>query len=213
MAGVAEFVPTDITGLVWWLKADSGTYLDAAKTQPATSNNDSVYTWDDQSSANMDAVQATASARPLLILNAQNGLPVLRFTSAASKYLATALQRDALSNITVYLVVKGANTTSGYAVSFGNSGNAVIHDYTATKWEWYSSPRTVIGTTSTSIYQGVSTALGSTILGTWKINTDGAANFSSEDIGEVLVYNSALAVEDDTKVKNYLVARWNLPPF
>lgn len=218
MGGVSTtpaFSPSSITGLVWWLKADAGVFKDAAKTIPATADGDAVYTWADQSTAGVDPIQATLSARPLLKLNVQNGLPVLRFAGANSQCLITG-NVNPINNLTIYMVVKGANTTQGYALAFGSSGNAIIHDYTATKWEWYSTPRTVIGTTSTSIFQGISTSLGATqptIPGTWRVSTDGAANFSSQDIGEVIVYNNVLSPANDTLVKNYLISRWNLPPF
>ena len=57
------FSPTDINGLQLWLRADAGTFNDAAKTQPCA-DGDAVATWADQSGNGYDFTQATANSRP-----------------------------------------------------------------------------------------------------------------------------------------------------
>src|SRR4051794_15888095 len=71
--------PPDLANLKVWLKADAGTFQDAALTTPATANNDPVGGWSDQSGSGAVLTQATAGKRPLLKLANQNGLPTVTF--------------------------------------------------------------------------------------------------------------------------------------
>lgn len=57
-------LPSDISGLVCWLKAGVGVYTDAGTTRAG--HNDLVYQWNDQSGAGNHAVQATSGSRPKL---------------------------------------------------------------------------------------------------------------------------------------------------
>lgn len=63
-------VPTDLSGLRLWYKADAIGSL---------ANNDPVTTWIDSSGQGFDAGQATGGSKPLYKTNIQNGLPVVRF--------------------------------------------------------------------------------------------------------------------------------------
>lgn len=73
------FSPTDIAGLQLWLKADAGTYQDAAMTVPAVLDTDPVGGWQDQSGNGNHVTQAVADNKPILKLNIVNGLPVTRY--------------------------------------------------------------------------------------------------------------------------------------
>lgn len=58
------WVPSDLSGLILWLKSDVGLYKDAAKAQPVTTELDGVYTWADQSGNGNDCTQTTENNRP-----------------------------------------------------------------------------------------------------------------------------------------------------
>lgn len=72
-------VPTDLTGLVCWFKADVGTFQNSNGTTAASANDDPVGYWADQSGNNYHATQNTAEKRPLLKTGANgiNGRSVL----------------------------------------------------------------------------------------------------------------------------------------
>ena len=66
----ASFLPTDISGMQLWLRADKITGL---------SDGDSVTTWLDESGQSNDVTQATAANKPTWQTNEINGLAVVRF--------------------------------------------------------------------------------------------------------------------------------------
>jgi hypothetical protein len=59
-----------LPGLVWWLRADAGVQADA---------NGAVTVWEDQSGLGLSAAQADPSRQPLLVPNALNDKPAVRF--------------------------------------------------------------------------------------------------------------------------------------
>ena len=63
-------VPTDITGLRLWLKADAIT---------GKVDTDPIATWPDSSGNGFDIGQATSAKQPLYRTNQLNGLPIVRF--------------------------------------------------------------------------------------------------------------------------------------
>lgn len=68
--GGAAFSPDDETGLVRWYEADFITGL---------VDTDPIATWEDASSAAVDATQASSGNRPTYQTNELNGLPIVRF--------------------------------------------------------------------------------------------------------------------------------------
>jgi lysophospholipase L1-like esterase len=87
-AAAPSFIPTQLPGLALWLKADAGTYQDAARTVPAVALNDPVGGWQDFSGAGNHVSQATAGKRMLLNTSAFNGLPGVIGAAANGTYLA-----------------------------------------------------------------------------------------------------------------------------
>ena len=68
------WLPTEITGLALWLKADAITGLN---------NGDPVGTWPDSSGLGNDFSQSTAANKSIYLTNIQNGLPVVNFDITA----------------------------------------------------------------------------------------------------------------------------------
>lgn len=117
-------LPTDISNLKLWLRADS---LSAS-----LSNNDPVTTWEDESGQNNDATQATAAKKPLfktnqLILNA---LPALYFDGTGSDATADNLDFTtamASGNFTLFVVVRPAGDNN--FVFLGPTNSYAYNDY------------------------------------------------------------------------------------
>lgn len=70
-----------LEGLSLWLRADVGTYQDAAMTIPAITDGDTVQGWEDQCSRGNNAIHATHG--PTLRLGILNNKPILRWDGTA----------------------------------------------------------------------------------------------------------------------------------
>ncbi len=128
-------LPTSISSLACWFKADAGTYKDSALTTTATADGDPVGGWVDQSGNAYNALQSTSGNRPTLKLNQQHSLPTILFTSASSTFLTlgTALGRP--RSFTIFSVMEVDSPTTrqcphGSVNSTGTSetawGSAVV---------------------------------------------------------------------------------------
>lgn len=207
------FTPLSIPGLQLWLKADAGLYQErtgVGATTPASSDSDPVGSWLDQSGQGFHCTASADSVRPTLKLAIQNGLPVVRFDGVDDLLQSASI--TGLPAITLFLLAKSGVTTSAYVLTLGPADqHAVIQGFTATKWEWFSTPRTEIATISTANFQVISTAVGSTATAAWKVGaaTGGGSSWSG-DLGEVLVYDSVLSAGDQTAVQAYLQSRWGV---
>lgn len=74
----APFVPTSISGLMAWYKADAGTFQDSAGSTPATADSDPIGRWADQSGNARHITQTTSTKRPLLKTAISGGYPAVR---------------------------------------------------------------------------------------------------------------------------------------
>lgn len=95
------FSPTDISGLKFWIKADS----------LSLSDNDPISTWADQS-GNSNNATASLTARPLYKTNIQNSLPVARFDGSNDVMeVANTAIVGGETGMSIFMVVKEAALT------------------------------------------------------------------------------------------------------
>lgn len=195
------FLPSDIAGLKLWLKADAITGL---------ADGASVATWADSSGNGNDATQSTAGSQPLYKTGSVNGLPVVRF-DGADDWMSTP-SIAAITDWTVFVVAKNALTTNAFFLSAGGDTNSLITDFTAGKWEYFDTPRTVIGNTSTTLFQVITSAVGGSVVGAWYIGrpSSGLVVLWGGDIAEIVAYNSLLSAGQITQVQGYLAAKYGL---
>lgn len=217
--------PTTISGLVLWLKADAITGL---------VNNDPVTTWEDSSTANNDATQATGAAKPVYKTNIVNGKPVLRFDAA--RYMdtpanSTLSQTD--DTITIFAVAR-LGATAGFSAIIscdtGDDGWKLHHDNGNSFFKFrYGSQAPsfpAVNTTDFHIYAGVVDATNTspfmdgtavtpvaTDTTTAQIDTkarigayrsNSTSNLLNGDIAEILIYDSALSSTDREAIEGYL---------
>lgn len=195
-----SFQPSQISGLVLWLKAYSITGL---------SDGDGVATWTDASGLGRNFTQATSGNRPLYKVNIQNGKAIVRFDGSNDYLISTSI--NALTNKTVFAVVKSGDANSNYLFPMGNNNNALIQGYNGSVWEWYNTPRTTLTTISTTTFKIVWTDLGATQTGEWYLGSDTLTGDNwNGDIGELIVYDTDLSSGDETSVLNYLTSTWGL---
>lgn len=232
--GARAFVPTDIAGLQLWLKADAGTFQDAAKTTPASADTDPVGVWDDQSGNGKDATQATAGSKPLLKTNILNAKPVVRFDNVDDVLLHTAINLGTANTVFVVFIPRG---TVNDVILGGTSGNYA--PFTATTEVYYSTNagtqryvsvsasawvtgqayliEIVRSGTSVSFYRdGVQLGTTQTLVVSENLTLSAIGAYADAsiptngDIGEVLEYSAALSLADRQRVRTYLDERWNL---
>jgi hypothetical protein len=105
-------------------------YQSSGGTLNATSTDNPVGYWADQSGLGNNATQATGGARPLLKLNNQNGLPGLYLDGTNGFITASIAGLQSLSALTVMMVCKpapaaAADTNTAYFFGFGNNGSTL----------------------------------------------------------------------------------------
>ena len=218
----AAFTPTDIAGLVLWLDAANITGLN---------DGDPVATWPDASDEANDATQATEDYRPTYQTNELNGKPVVRF-DGSNDWLVLDTNITASSVWTCFHVLK---KTGSYMFGVANHDhahgatafNSWINDqlyvndgtknYYVNSQLWTS--HTIVATkltggtctgwrngitlgafsASSAASEGVFNSIG-------KLNT----NYSTGDIAEIIIYNSALSDGDRGDVESYLSTKYNI---
>lgn len=215
---VPSYLPAP--GLVLWLRADTGTIVD---------NNSKVSLWIDQSGVGHDAIQLNPAAQPVLVGNALNGKPILRFCGTDC-LLSTAWPVTTSTEFSIF-VVSTLNANGG-AGAFYN-GNAGFDGYgfyrlnAASYGLLYGGIGFLtFGPVSTFDYQ-----LDEALRG-----TDGAARYYVDaaqsgavglgvpnpatgrslvgqftgDIGEVIIYDRGLSDTERHQVEQYLIRKFGL---
>jgi hypothetical protein len=202
--GTSTTSPTDFSGISLW--------LDASDLSTAGS------TWLDKSG---NANHATKNGSPTLVTNAANGLGVMRYSGANSDYHSFTQMTDIR---TVFWVIKAVG--SNQFLLGDNSGN-IYHFHNNGSYFWngsHTSANIINGTTrlNGSAITGTSTAYPSSF-GIISLKTTGnvtANNFSRDrtqsgrnwngDLGEIIIFNTALSDDDIVKVESYLGRKWGI---
>jgi len=195
------FSPADLPGLALWLKADAITGL---------ADGEAVATWLDSSGNGRDAAQATESKQPSYQTNELNGLPAVQ-TDGGDELLTPSI--TGLAALSVYFVVKSSTPNADYFLRCGSDSNAIIQGYTENKWEWFSDPRTDLGTLSTVAYKRFYTTVGSSVTSVWTLfnNASGAGTeFWTGLVCEIIAYGAAHSATESELVNDWLDAKYGL---
>lgn len=212
--------PDDISGLVLWLKADTG--VEEASADSAE-DGDTVQFWRDQSGNGHDASQSTGSSRPEYQTNEVNGLPVVRFVSA------DALETSSLGAVGTVIVVVGrvthtnANAVAGVIVSSAAKRVVTFYPDSSTIYGGDSSeffggsiPTWVNGVSTytfpTSPAFGIVSQTGSPITpeGGIIIGVSAINDPFIGDIAEIIIYDTALSGSNRAAIEAYLDAKYGL---
>lgn len=222
----AVFVPTDLTGLLIWLRADTGVTLTSGR----------VSTWADQSGNGNDFVQSTAGNRPIPG-TAINGQATVTFDRARPDYVSKG-SFSAPSAGEVLIVLKNAGPNG--------SGDSPWQMTTDPQGSWYTWIDANIyenwGSTSRSTATAPGVGLDSahvynvrSAAGAYSVHIDGTQIYStgtntvgfdptlflgygpssstgySGDIAEVLIFDRVLSSGERDQVMGYLRDRYNTP--
>ena len=221
------WTPREITTALW---------LDAADADTITLNSGNVSQWDDKSTNNRHAAQATSTAQPIYASSVLNGFNVVRF-DGTSDWLSGSMVTGE-SAYSMFAVVK---VNADPAASQARSGcwdfssaefvshypftNGIIYDNFASSVR-HTTVNPAPSLASWRIYNADSAA------GNWTSRLDGTQLFTTAtntvgmpssyaigrgedrwldgDIAEFIVVPSVLSLSDRQKVEGYLAWKWGL---
>jgi hypothetical protein len=110
-------VVSGMDGLVLWFE----TTMPNSFSNIEASDGTSITSWYDISNTKITANNATAGTSPVYTTNVLNGLPVVRFTSASSQYLAFTGTDLVNSNYTIFLVASRSSSQNTNLIIGGTS--------------------------------------------------------------------------------------------
>ena len=121
-SGAPSTIPT--AGLQLWLRADAG----------VDTLNGTVNRWHDQSGNGNDAIQASGSRQPSLVIGQLNGKPVVRFDGLNDKLGFTGTTQ--MTQFSLFVVLNnhvGAPGNDGNVITFGANGD-FDHQWFMGRW-------------------------------------------------------------------------------
>jgi alpha-tubulin suppressor-like RCC1 family protein len=218
------------TGLIMWLKADSGVSTDG-------SNN--VTTWNDET-GNNSVAQSASATEPLYVTNDVNGMPAVRFNGSQWLFNPNNLSSGINTNLTIITVGSTSNpgsqqyaawfggTVTGQGRGLGYASNEQLFDTSGINYLAGTAPAanafaiqaaTVYANNgAVTLYQnGANEGTGplSGVQGISSGITVGAAGNETSgwqgDIAEVLVYDHQLSADELQQVDLYLANKYNIP--
>jgi hypothetical protein len=212
-----DFSPAGLPNLRLWLRADAGVPSGAGDF------------WADQSGQGNNAVQLSSASTPLLVQDAANGLPVMRFDGSVSGGQFVNFTQRLAGNIrTVFWVVsESASATAAYRSLLGDvsSNNDFAGEYGAPGPIWRPC------CASTQVIGGITRLNGAPIDGTRMarpqalsvisvVTTGGvsADRFGADpgyspwwgDLAELVIYDRPLTGTEIQAVENYLLAKYRI---
>lgn len=220
--GTAASLPSDISGLQLWYKADQVTGLVDA---------DPVTTWTDLGALLKDLTQSTATNKPIYKTNIVNSLPVVRFDGSNDR-MSTATFTAIAQPVTVFCVAKSSALTGAQYFDTTNrplfgtnatprhtlyAGSSILTSAAAADTDWHVYSCIFNGASSIARRDGTSIITGNP--GTQSfgnvlyVGGDPISLTSAPlngDIAELGVYNSALGTTDHNNLGSGLATKYAL---
>jgi len=216
-SSIVTYDPTDVSGLITWLKADS----------LGLDDGNAVATWTDSTLNAHNVTQSTENLKPIYKTNVVNGKPVVRF-DGSNDYLS-AVPYSQTTPYTLYVVAKFRSSCSsqkgiidgdlsldGYLFCSGggngmyfNNGSGQIGPNTTNSITQFNIYKVIVNGAGSSITENNSTpqtgTLDSTTLNGMTLGSIGnKGEYGDVDIAEVLLYNGAISSGDQLIVGAYL---------
>jgi hypothetical protein len=218
------FTPDSVTsaGLVLWLKADAGTFQDAAGTTPAGAGGDPVALWRDQSGAGNHATQPSPTLRPTLATAALNGLPALAFDgslqtivvpSLDSRTMFVALNHTDGAAFTNYRRILDADDSANWSI-LGESGttkytpNALTRGISAANFRVNGAVTNEASPLAS--YRLISATADATATSAVQIGSYAGIQLLQGNVAEILIYDGPLSADDREGVEGYFNDRYDL---
>lgn len=185
-------------GLLLWLRADALAIGDTAKPAPV---------FPDGSGKQLHAKQPAEAGRPLLVANAINGKPALRFDGKDDYYFLGALSDSTPATI---FSVWAKPTEGGVAYQRVYSSSGTNIDYTSSGAAFI--PPTAnqgVGTSAPQIQMDIAPTMDLRNFYIGRLNAN-AEQFYFGDLAEVLIYKRQLTAKEQQTVKAYLQHKYGL---
>ena len=218
----APFAPTDIAGLLLWLKADALALSDGA----------AVSSWTDSSGNGRHFTQATGTRQPLYKSGIIGGKPVVRF-DGTDDLLTHAGVSTGSNSWTAFFVLSHSQVAPFGMILIELPSGAGLYlnsDGTMGRADFYTGASDIYGTNfvantphlitchvnagSLQLYlDGVIDGTPSGGVGAVNyaaMGDDGVGSILKADLADILVYNSALSTTDRTNVETYLKTKYGL---
>lgn len=226
-------IPTDLSNLVLWLKADA----------LALNDGDAVGTWTDSSGNGKDATQATSAKKPVFKTAIRNGLPVIRF-DGVDDWLQTPNITWG-TTVSIFVVCTTTSTANGDVVNIYSNAIGSVYEMRvdgssqiafrpsdtgggtceATKGitiltgSWFYCAGVRAAGSSTAYVNG---SAGSTNSGCATQRSGDSPvsigefslgfQFFGGDVAEIVIYNAALGTSDRQGIEDYLYNKWFVAP-
>ncbi len=216
----------DVTGMTLWLKADEG--IEEASSNVAE-NNDLVEFWRDQSGNNNDFDQGTFARRPTFLTSQLNGNPLINFNTGYTYLDLASTNLNPRSIFVVYRDVATAQYTTpftnddGDGIGHGHSDDTQLFNATFTPADVRNGDNYVNGTDigdgtaqarpdnfelhSRTFVSNLSNAAHNYYVGVDRATNDRSID---GDIGEIMVYTSALSNAARRDVETYLAIKYGI---
>ena len=221
-------LPSSISGLKLWLKADAIT---------GVSNGGTVSSWSDQSGNGYDATQSITGDQALYETNVLNGKPVLRFNGTSDWYSMASGLTFALNSYTSFIVHTPQSSTAYGMIMASNNGNSdyemldmnypshgLLGTYMAGPGNVGGSYSFSAGTSYISSFvssstgipytDGVAQTSGTTAtqtVGNLHLGTYTGGNYLwNGDMAEIIIFNTALSGVNRQIIEEYLSAKYDI---
>lgn len=231
--------PAEIGGLKLWLDfSDKKTMYTDDGTTNVVNDGDRIYRVNDKSGNGFNAVQTTEEERPEYKIGIKNGLSVCNYDvgtgGAGTGFDFSGITDASLSHTFVF--VYDTSTGVSKRIFDSQTGRLLINVTTVTTnaITFYESAFRDVGTQSgewqinsfvlnaasgigelyiNGLYSGVGAYAGTAIGGTTTLG--GRYNAVATDefvgyLGEFMIFNSALSIQDRQKLEQYINSKWNM---
>jgi autotransporter-associated beta strand protein len=197
-------------GLSYWLDA-----TDLGKLSLTITN---VTAWADSSTNGVNFAQGTSANQPVYVNNVINGLPAVRFNGTSQKLVASKVANAQ----TVFIVNRSRSTANLDGIWGWNANDKGIRVANSTSWQFpgdgndfANGGQMYINGTAGNAFAASTphllTAVSATQRTGWTHSIGQyftSGRWFNGDIGELLVYNSALGTVDRQSVEAYLKSKW-----
>ena len=213
-------VPTDISGMIIWYRADLGVTL----------NGSNVSALADQSASGYNASQGTAANQPLFVASGQNSMPAIKGNDGTDNLAVAGMV--APTSMTLFLVMAPSSLANTYHLAGAVNGFGIISRFTGVSAEWLNgADRYTLKTTPDAGLNiaTVSQVNAGALIGYWNgavaftqtatviikaitnvLGAVGNTNATNGDWAELIVFNRVLTTAERTNVHRYLSDRYTI---
>ena len=188
-------------------------WLDAQDSVTLTLNGGRLERWGNKAAPANAAEQVTATARPVVDQSGVNSRPAVFFDGSSRALVFQQNIRPTAGEYHCFVVARGVGSGQTFQQIVGSySGSGT--NFTAPNW-FLNGPRNSDGTPVAFPPRVISATGSSHVLQSMSVGraANGVFNHFNGWVAEVIVYDRILYDSEADAIRDYLTARWALPPF